>query len=317
MVQRALAPVRFRPPMECRQVAELPTGELWQYELKLDGYRAQAIKTEGEVKIFSRRGVDFTDRFPGVVEDLRKVRGVKQFIVDGELVAIDAEGRHSFELMQRIRSNRAHVEFFAFDLLHLDGKDFERQILSRRRAVLERQFPDRKGSTVRLSPILRGEAGAVLDAVKQLGFEGVVAKRLDSFYEPGEEPGTWVKHKTQPTEDFIIGGFIGSVGRVDELLVGRMVGKELHFVDSVKNGFVPATRRSTHAAISCLTAKQCPFANLPERKGPHRMDREKMQRVTWVRPVLRAEIAFNEVTSSGHLRHSKFLRMRDDYDSRL
>ena len=302
--------------MDCRHVAELPAGELWQYELKLDGYRAQAIKTEGEVKIFSRRGMDFTDRFPGVVEDLRKVRGVKQFILDGELVAIDAEGRHSFALMQRVRTNRAHVEFFVFDLLHLDGKDFERQILSRRRAVLEQDFPDRKGSTIRLSPILRGEPAAVLRAVKELGFEGVVAKRLDSFYEPGEEPGTWVKHKTQPSEDFIVGGFIGSGGRVDELLVGRMQGKELHFVDSVKNGFVPATPRSAHAAIASLTAKQCPFANLPEKKGPHRMDRAKMQRVTWVRPVVRAEIAFNEVTSSGHLRHSKFLRLREDGDSR-
>jgi bifunctional non-homologous end joining protein LigD len=302
--------------MDCRHVPDLPVGDLWQYELKLDGYRAQAIKTEGEVRIFSRRGLDFTKRFPAVADELRKIRGVKQFILDGELVAIDVEGRHSFELMQRIRANRAHVEFFVFDLLHLDGKDLERQILRRRRAILERDFPDRKGSVVRLSPILRGDPRRVLQAVRELGFEGVVAKRLDSFYEPGEEPGTWVKHKTQPSEDFIVGGFIGSGARVDELLVGRPEGGRLLFVDSVKNGFVPATRRSTYATVSPLETAECPFSNLPNKKGVHRMDREKMQRVTWVRPGVRAEIAFNEVTSSGHLRHSKFLRLREDYDSR-
>jgi ATP-dependent DNA ligase len=91
---------------------------------------------------------------------------------------------------------------------------------------------------------------------------------------------------------------------------------KLLFVDSLRNGFVAATRATAFAAVSPLKAKECPFANLPEKKAAHRMDREKMQRVTWVRPVIKAEIAFNEMTSSGHLRHSKFLRLREDDDLR-
>jgi bifunctional non-homologous end joining protein LigD len=316
MVQRALAPVQFRPPMECRPVAELPTGELWQYELKFDGYRAQAIKSEGEVHLFSRRGKAFDAIYPQVVAHLAAVRGVKQFVLDGELVAIDEEGRHSFELMQRIRSKPARVLFYLFDILHLDGKELVRQILSRRRAILEREFPDRQKSCIRLSPILKGSPRTILENVHQFGFEGVVAKRTDSFYVPGEEPGTWVKHKTQPSEDFLVGGYIPNGRAVGELLVGRMEEGKLLFVASVKNGFVPATRQQVFRAIANLKIQDCPFSNLPEKKGPHRMDQHKMQRVEWVKPQVVTEIAFNEVTSSGNLRHSKFLRLREDSDLR-
>jgi bifunctional non-homologous end joining protein LigD len=143
-----------------------------------------------------------------------------------------------------------------------------------------------------------------------------VAKKSDSIYQPGEAPGTWVKKKLQRSEDFIVGGFIPGAHGVDQLVVGVRKDGELHFVDSVKNGFVPTTRRKVQEAIEKLIVADCPFVNLPEKKRPHAMDREKMRTVKWVKPKVLAEIAFNEWTPSAHLRHSKFLRLREPRDLR-
>ncbi len=152
--------------------------------------------------------------------------------------------------------------------------------------------------------------------MREFGFEGLVAKKLDSIYVPGEAPGTWLKHKTQQSEDFLVGGIVATGRAVDEILVGRLVGDSLRFVESVRAGFVPATRKKVYEALAPLAAKACPFSNLPEKKGPARIDREKMRLVTWLRPEAVAEVAFNEETSSGHLRHAKFLRLREAGDVR-
>jgi bifunctional non-homologous end joining protein LigD len=120
----------------------------------------------------------------------------------------------------------------------------------------------------------------------------------------------------QRSEDFVVGGFIPGVHGVDQLVVGVRKEGALHFVDSVKNGFVATTRRKVQEAIEKLITAKCPFANLPEKKRPHAMDGEKMKTVRWVKPKVICEIAFNEWTPSGHLRHSKFLRLRDAHDLR-
>jgi bifunctional non-homologous end joining protein LigD len=167
---------------------------------------------------------------------------------------------------------------------------------------------------IQLSPILQGHATEVLTRVRHFEFEGVVAKRLDSIYRPGEKPGTWQKVKTQRTDDFWVGGYITGNGGVDELVVGEKRGNDLYFVASVKNGFVPATRRRVLESIARAERAKCPFVNLPEKKGLHRMDREKMRKVRWLRPTILCEVAFNERTAQGHLRHSKFLRLREPAD---
>jgi bifunctional non-homologous end joining protein LigD len=207
------------------------------------------------------------------------------------------------------------VHFYAFDLLHLNGENLMLQPLSKRRSVLDeafREWPEQ----VQLSPVLNGTLSRITATIREFGFEGIVAKRRDSVYRPGEEPGTWVKKKLQRSEDFIIGGYIPGVHGVDQLVVGVCKGSVLHFVDSVKNGFVPTTRRKVKEAIEKLLTSNCPFVNLPEKKRPHAMDREKMRNVRWVKPKIICEIAFNEWTPSGHLRHSKFLRLRETRDVR-
>ena len=313
-MQKEPAQLFFVEPMECRRVDVLPESGEWQYEIKFDGYRAIAIKQHGEVQLFSRRGNSFNADYPETVAALTSLRA-KSFVLDGELVAIDAQGRHSFSLLQNAKSKNAPVHFYAFDLLHHDGENLMQLPLSRRRARLEAAFP-KLPSVVQLSPVLTGPLKEIAARIRQYAFEGIVAKRADSIYRPGEAPGTWMKQKLQRSEDFIVAGFIPGAHGVDQLVVGMRKGSELHFVDSVKNGFVPTTRRKVQEAIEKLVTPQCPFVNLPEKKRPHAMDREKMRTVKWVKPKVIAEIAFNEWTSSEHLRHSKFLRLRETRDLR-
>jgi bifunctional non-homologous end joining protein LigD len=152
--------------------------------------------------------------------------------------------------------------------------------------------------------------------MKEFEFEGVVAKRLDSIYVPEQTSEKWQKQKTQKSDDFLVGGYIPGRYGVEQLVVGEKRGREFCFVDSVKNGFVPSTRKRVLEAIKGKEIEKCPFANLPEKKGRYRMDREKMATVRWLQPRIVAESSFNERTDTGHLRHSKFLRLRDPADVR-
>jgi DNA ligase D-like protein (predicted ligase) len=306
--------LRFVPPMECLEVDQVPEGELWQHELKLDGYRAIAIKQHGEVQLFSRNGKSFDSKFPSVVQALEAIR-IKRFIVDGEIVALDERGRHSFAVLQNIKTSRAPVLFYIFDLLHVDNDDLTKRTLEKRRRRLEREF-DALPKNVQLSPILPGNASEVIAHVRNFEFEGVIAKRLDSIYTPGQTSDKWQKQKTQRSADFLVGGYIPGRYGVEALVIGENRDGEFYFVESVKNGFVPATRQKVFDAIKVREINNCPFVNLPEKKGKFRMDREKMATVRWLQPRIVAEIAFNERTQGGHLRHSKFLRLRERADVR-
>ena len=308
------APLRFIPPMECLEVDQIPEGDLWQYELKLDGYRTIAIKQDGDVHLFSRNGTSFNSKFPSVVQALETIR-IKRFMLDGEVVALDERGRHSFALLQKIKTSKAPLRFYIFDLLHIDNETLARKILDKRRNQLENEFTARP-ETVQLSPILSGEPRDVMAHVKEFEFEGVVAKRLDSIYLPGKTSDAWQKQKTRRSDDFVVGGYVPGRYGVEELIVGEKRNGDLYFVGAIKNGFVPATRQKVFDAIKGKEIEKCPFVNLPEKKGPHRMDREKIKTVRWLRPRIVAEIAFNERTQAGHLRHSKFLRLRGSADLR-
>jgi bifunctional non-homologous end joining protein LigD len=308
------AALRFIEPMECTTVPSIPEGKEWQYELKLDGYRAIAVKQNGEVELFSRNGKSFNTKFHTLLQPLLEVRQ-KRFVVDGEIVALDENGRHSFALLQRFGTTKAPLRFYLFDLLQIGTENLMGQPLSARRERLEQEFRDLPEG-VQLSPVLDGTAQDVLERVRKFEFEGVVAKRLDSLYLPGGEPGSWQKYKTQRSDDFLIGGYIPGPNGIDQLVVGEERDGAFYYVEAIKNGFVPLTRQRVFDALKGKEIAACPFVNLPEKKGAHRMDRDKMKTVRWLKPKLRCEIAFNERTEQGHLRHSKFLRMREANDRR-
>jgi len=295
-------------------VEQLPEGGDWLYELKLDGYRAVLVKDADQVHILSRKHNDLTRDYPSIAACGKRLTP-SRVTLDGEIVALDANGRPSFQVLQN-RSQRPQTVFYAFDILHLEGHDLTNQALERRRAILPEVVSD---SGVLISKDLPGTAAEVVTAVRALGLEGVVAKRKDSLYEPGKRSGAWVKFKTDRSQEFVIGGYRPASNTVDALVVGYYVDRKLHFAAKVRAGFIPHTRRETFAKLQSLETKVCPFANLPNERLSRwggGITADEMKQFRWVRPGLVAQIRFQEWTDDGRLRNSVFLGLRTDKSAR-
>jgi bifunctional non-homologous end joining protein LigD len=301
--------------MECLPVAKLPDGDEWVYELKLDGYRAQAICEESGVRLFSRNGKDLTKRFPLVVTSLAEALHAGT-AVDGELVAIGEDGQPSFNLLQNSRLD-SPVVFYAFDVLTHGGEDVKALPLNDRLSILDSAFIPSDHAI--LSENFPGPAAQFVAAVRKLGGEGVIAKRLDRSYEPGRRSGAWVKMRLNLGQEFVIGGFTpGTIG-LDAVIVGMYEEGKLNYVARVRAGFVSASRRAVYELLKPLVTNVCPFVNLPEARAGRwgeGLTAEKMKECVWVRPELVARFDFLEWTGSNHVRHIKFVAMRDDKDPR-
>ena len=311
MIAKTMPPT-FVPPMQARIVQRLPEGPQWMYEVKLDGYRAIAIKNGPHVEIRSRNNKDLTAAYPAVAAAVKKLR-VDQVVLDGEIVAVDADGRPSFQALQHrsVRTNH-QIVYYAFDVLHTDGKSLTSASLDQRRAMLPRIV---KGSGVLMSMELPGSAAEVITAVGALGLEGVIAKRRDSKYEGGERSGSWVKLKLDRQQEFVVGGFRPLVRGVDALLVGYYEGRKLHFAGKVRAGMTPRIRAQLFDLLNPLTVEKCPFVNLPNSKKSHwgtGVTAEEMREMTWVKPTTVVQIRFVEWTAEANLRHSAFVGLRTD-----
>jgi bifunctional non-homologous end joining protein LigD len=315
VVRRRSSPI-FIPPMTAEVVDTLPEGERWLYEVKLDGYRALILKDGARVRLLSRNEKDLTRTYPGVAAAGQRLNAATA-VVDGEIVAVDANGRPSFQALQHRAAHPDYtVVFYAFDLLHLDGEDLTPLRLDERRVPLAAVV---KNSGVLLSQDLPGSAERVTDAVRRLGLEGVIAKRRDSRYDAGQRGGTWVKLKLDRQQEFVIGGYRPGPRGVDALLVGYYEGKQLRFAAKVRAGFTPHVRREVSAALKPLHAETCPFVDLPSGKTTHwggGVTPEQMLELQWVVPRLVAQVRFVEWTADGHLRHSAFLGLRHDKAAR-
>jgi DNA ligase D-like protein (predicted ligase) len=302
---------RFIEPMECLPVEKIPEGDNWTYELKLDGYRLQAVKGGGKVILYSRRGIDLTRRFEYVAKALASLP--EETVIDGELVALDEEGKPNFNLLQNFRSAESHIVFYVFDILIHQGHDLKRLPLSQRRAILATAIEP--SDHVGLSYVSDKTAAQMVNFVRSHGLEGIVAKKIDSVYQAGLRTGVWTKTRINLGQEFVIGGYIPSHLGVDSIVVGFYKGKALHYAARVRAGFVPTTRRQVFDAIKHLKATKCPFVNLPE-KEPGRWGEgftaEKMKEAVWLKPQAVAQIDFLEWTGADHLCHAKFIGLRDD-----
>jgi DNA ligase D-like protein (predicted ligase) len=304
---------RFIEPMECLPVRQIPEGNLWTYELKLDGYRIEAVKTGGRVTLYSRRGTDLSDRFEHVTAALASLPD--ETVIDGELVALDYQGKPSFNLLQNLRSSESHIMFYAFDILVERGENLTKQALSKRREVLESTI--KADAHVGISEVSHQTANDLLSFVRRHGLEGIIAKRADSHYEPGRRSGLWVKHRVNLSQEFVIGGYVPSHLGVDSIVIGVYRGKDLHYSARVRAGFVPLTRRRVFERIKPLERGKCPFVNLPEKdagRWGQGLTAEKMTECIWVKPQMVAEVEFLEWTGADHLRHAKFINLRNDKD---
>ena len=289
----------------------LPEGEDWTYEVKWDGYRAQAVKNGSSVSLASRNLKNLTRQFPSVAQAVSRLRA-KTVLLDGEIVALDAGGRPSFQALHHANLDGLSIVYYAFDLLHLNGRDLTRALLDDRRAVLRDVIG---GSGVLLSDELPGTPAQIVAAVRRLQLEGVVAKRRRSAYAAGRRSHAWIKVRFASHQEFVVGGFKPAGRTFESLVVGHYEGSRLLSAGKVRSGLTPQLRRDLYAKLAALQTDRCPFANLPSGASSHwgeGITETEMRLLHWVKPRLVVEVSFTEWTRDGSLRHAAFMGLRGD-----
>jgi DNA ligase D-like protein (predicted ligase) len=304
-MQRANA--TFIEPMLLQPSESLPEGPNWTYELKLDGFRAIGIKTGGSVRLRSRNDKDFNGKYPVIARALGAL--LDETVVDGEVVALDLEGRPSFNALQNHAAG-ATIVYYVFDVMVLAGRNVMGEALRTRRDLLAQEILPRLAEPVREAPRFDAALADLIAAVRAQGLEGLVAKRLDSPYEPGMRSGAWRKMRINRSEEFVIGGYTRGGRMFDAVVLGKRDGDRLIYVARTRVGFSPASRERLMARMRPLEIRECPFANLPEARSGRwgeGLTAEKMKECVWVRPELEAWVEFVEWTPEGHLRHARFI----------
>jgi len=312
-VKALKASARFIEPMLVLRTEKLPEGPSWLHELKLDGYRTLAIKTGGKVQLRSRNDNDFTARYPGIATALGSMPD--ETVIDGEVVALDSEGRPSFNTLQNYGSSGAPLHFFIFDVLILEGRDVMGEPLVKRRALVEKKVLPKLAEPIRYSPELNASLPDLIRSVKAQRLEGLVAKRRDSTYEPGQRSGAWQKMRVNQGQELVIGGYTPSEKNFDALVIGFYEGAKLMYAARTRNGFTPASRAELFKKLKPLEIRECPFANLPEKTAGRwgaGLTAAKMSECRWLRPQLVGQFEFVEWTDVNHLRHTKFVGLRED-----
>ena len=313
--------LEFIAPMKATLVAKPPAHGDWLYELKFDGYRALALKSGGHVQIFSSNAKDFSGRFPEIAEAVAGLHA-RTAVLDGEIVALDDEGRSSFQLLQALETGRERppLAFYVFDLLYHEGADLLAQPLHERRRRLSALLRN-ASEPVRESAEIRGDPNKLLGEVRRRGLEGIIGKLRDSPYESGHRSRAWIKLKCVSEQELVIGGYTppeGTRRHFGALLLGYYQGKELRFAGKVGTGFNAALLKLLYERMSPLRRESCPFANLPEKqqgRWAQNITPREMKRCQWTEPKLVCQVRFGEWTHDGKLRHPVFLGLREDKEA--
>jgi len=275
----------------------------WSFEGKWDGYRVLVDANRGKLNLRSRRGRDVTGEYPQF-EALAADLADHHVILDGEAVALDASGVPSFSEMQnRARSTR--VEYWAFDILHLDGRSLVRAKYSDRRRLLEALA---EGGGLIVPDQLPGDGPAAMEYARKHRWEGVIAKKRDSTYQPGRRSSSWIKDKIWTTQEAVIGGWRqGEGGRssgIGALMLGIPEDGGLHFAGRVGTGFTEKELAKLKDILKPLETDKSPFNT--------RLPTQDAKGVTFVRPELVGEVRYSERTSDGRLRQPSWRGLRPD-----
>ena len=295
---------------------DLPEGDSWAYELKLDGYRAIAFKADGRVQLRSRNNKDFNRKYPGVAAALAELPD--ETVIDGEIVALDESGRPSFNLLQNYGSSDSPIFYYVFDLLILSGHDVMSEPLGKRRDLLRKHVLPKLKDPIRESLQLNAALADVINAVRTQGLEGVVAKNLSSSYEPGRRSGAWRKMRINKGQEFVIGGYTPGPKTFDALIFGYYQDGKLLYAGRTRNGFTPILREQLHKLFPDLKSSECPFANLPEKRSGRwglGLTADKMKDCRWLKPELVGQFEYVEWTPDNHLRHSRFVALKEDMEA--
>jgi bifunctional non-homologous end joining protein LigD len=308
--------------MKARLVDSAPTAGDWSYELKFDGFRACAVKDGSKVNLISRNGNELRSRFPEIADAVKKLP-VDECVIDGEIVALDEQGRSSFQLLQAIEleGRKAPLRFYVFDLLQLNGKSLLQLPLTARKELLAR-LCEGLPEPIRYSGEIGGDPKPLLAEVKKRGLEGLIGKLRSSVYEAGRRSGAWIKVKATNEQEFVIGGYTppgGSRKYFGAILVGYYDADRLKFAGKVGSGFTSKSLSMLHKKFQAEARDDCPFIDLPSKQGGQWVQGitpSMMKKMHWINPKFVAQIKFTEWTRDGKLRQPVFLGLREDKDPR-
>ncbi|HVE14094.1 MAG TPA: DNA ligase D [Elusimicrobiota bacterium] len=300
--RRGELPERVQPQL-ARLAERAPEGDRWLHEIKFDGYRILAFLRDGKARLVTRNGNDWTARFDDVAEAVRGLPA-DALLLDGEVVALDDEGRSDFQLLQNALRDgrRSALVYYAFDLLHLDGWDLRGAPLSERKRALAGLLQG-ADPVVRYVDHVEGGGGEMFRGACALALEGVVSKLKDAPYRPGRGPD-WIKAKCLKEQEFVVGGFTepsGSRSAFGALLLGAPGARGLEYAGKVGTGFTEASLRELRGKFRRLETRRPPFSHPPRDRGTH-----------WLRPELVAQVAFEGWTRDGRLRQPSFHGLRED-----
>lgn len=285
----------------------------WLYEVKWDGYRAMAFMNNGKVELKSRNDKSFNTKFYPVTEALAQLN--INAIIDGEVVVLGEDGVSKFGDLQNWRSEAdGALLYYAFDVIWYDGKDLTQLPLTERRVVLSSLIPNK--GIIRMSDAFSENGGTFFEAAKQMGLEGIIAKKANSLYHPGLRGEEWLKIKVNKRQEVVIGGYTKNEDTskpFSSLLVGVFENRKLVYTGKIGTGFSIKTQKEMLARFKPLVTSKIPFAAEPDINKPSRFrPNPPHAEAIWLKPQLICEVSFTEMTSDGVMRHPSFEGMRID-----
>jgi bifunctional non-homologous end joining protein LigD len=286
----------FVAPALATTVEKVPSGERWIHEIKFDGYRVQVHVKDVDIKVFTRRGHDWTKRFRKIAEDAWHIN-VGSAIVDGEVVVPSENGTTDFSVLQNeLKGRSTKIVLVAFDLLYLNGHDLRKLSLIERKRHLKKLID---GTDIQFSDSFEIDGRSMFSHVCKLGLEGVVSKLRDGRYLSGRN-NEWVKVTCRQRETLAIAGFALEGEKWDGIYLGRMKGKDLVYAGKVDHGFDKKSAADLRRRLTPLIRKTQPFAKRIAHRG------------IWVKPELNADIEYRAKSAEGKVRHPFFKGLRED-----
>ena len=300
-------PPKFIAPQLALQVDKLPGAAGWLHEVKIDGYRLQLNRQENDIRCYTRRGQDWSKKFPPLVRAAWKLEA-RKFVLDGEVAVPDAAGIPDFAaLVSALHSQSDAFIYYAFDILYIDGWDLRKAtLLDRKRVLAELIASQKKGSPIVFSEHVTGDAEALWRDGCKINLEGIVSKRAESRYHSGERSRDWVKRACRKRDTFTVAGLAYDKEGFDGIYLGRKVDDKLFYAGKCEVGIGDKEEKQLQRKAGRWVTKRSPLSNLATAR------KAGFGKARWLKPKLLVEIEFRGTDGQGRLRHASFKGLRDD-----